>query len=178
MMRKLIGVAVLVLLVSAIAVAQEFPKAEIFGGYQYTHQGDLGQFGQGSGLNGWNAAVTGNLKHWIGVTGDFSGQYKSISGVDIHNYTYTFGPTLAARQIRTFTPFVHGLFGGFNQSFSGFGASATGSGFAMAIGGGMDASVKQHWAVRLGQFDWMSFRSNGSSSNNNFRYSAGLVLKF
>jgi hypothetical protein len=177
-MRKFVGITLMFLLASFAAVAQEFPKAEVFGGYQYTHEGDLDQFGQGSGLNGWNTAVTGNLNHWLGVTGDFSGQYKSVSGVDLHNYTYTFGPTLAARQIRTFTPFVHGLFGGFSASAAASGVSASNSGFAMAFGGGLDASVKQHWAVRLGQFDWMSLRSNGTSSNNNFRYSAGLVLKF
>jgi len=28
----------------------------------------------------------------------------------------------------------------------------------------------------VGQFDWMSFRANGNSSSNNFRYSAGLVF--
>lgn len=177
-MRKLVGITLVLLLASFAAVAQEYPKAEVFGGYQYTHEGDLSSFGQGSGLNGWNAAVTGNLNHWFGVTADFSGQYKSISGVDLHNYTYTFGPTLAARNIRTFTPFVHGLFGGSRASLSGSGLSASDNGFAMAFGGGVDAAVGHRWGVRLGQFDWVSLRSNGTSSNNNFRYSAGLVLKF
>jgi hypothetical protein len=169
-MRKLVGVGItlMFLLASLAVVAQEYPKAEVFGGYQYTRT-------SGTGLNGWNAAVNGNLNHWFGVTGDFSGQYKSLSGVDLRNYTYTFGPTLSARQIRTFTPFVHGLFGGFHQSLTGFSGV---SGFTMAFGGGVDAAVGHRWGVRLGQFDWLSFRANGVTTNDNFRYSAGLVLKF
>lgn len=171
-MRKLVGITLMFLLASLAVVAQEYPKAEVFGGYQYTN------FDGPGGTNGWNTAVTGNLNHWFGVTGDFSGAYKTQSGADLRAYTYTFGPTLAARNIRTFTPFVHGLFGGFHESITAGTLSASDSGFTMAFGGGVDASVKQHWGIRLGQFDWLSFRSNGSTSNNNFRYSAGLVLKF
>ncbi len=74
-MRKLLTVTVLALLVSLSATAQDFPKAEIFGGYQLTRL-------DGTTLNGWNAALTGNLNHWFGVTGDFRGAYKSESGVD------------------------------------------------------------------------------------------------
>jgi len=171
-MRKLVGITLMFLLASLAVVAQEYPKAEVFGGYQYTNLDGPG------GLNGWNGAVTGNLNHWFGVTGDFSGQYKSQSGADLRAYTYTFGPTLTARNIHTFTPFVHGLFGGFHDSVSAPGFSVSDSGLAIAFGGGVDAAVGHRWGIRLGQFDWLSFHSNGSSSNNNFRYSAGLVLKF
>ncbi len=48
-MRKLTGIILLFLLVSAAAVAQDFPKAEIFGGYQFTRQ-------QSVNWNGWDAA--------------------------------------------------------------------------------------------------------------------------
>ena len=85
-MRKLLTVTVLLVLASLSAAAQDFPKAEIFGGYQLTRL-------DGTTLNGWNAALTGNLNHWFGVTADFSGAYTSQGGVDFRNYTYTFGPT-------------------------------------------------------------------------------------
>ena len=167
-MRKLAGVAILMALFSLAAVAQE-SKAEVFGGYQYSRL-------DGSGLNGWNAAVTGNVNNWFGVTGDFSGGYTTESGVSFHNYTYTFGPTISSPRSQTFRLFAHGLFGGFHDSASFSGFSASGSGFAMMFGGGVDAKIKPRMSVRVGQFDWMSFRANGSTANNNFRYSAGLVF--
>jgi hypothetical protein len=54
-MRKLLTVTVLFLLAS-LAVAQDYPKAEIFGGYQFSRQNS-------SNLNGWNASLTGNFNH-------------------------------------------------------------------------------------------------------------------
>ena len=60
-MRKLASLILLLWLASLSAAAQDFPKAEIFGGYQLTRL-------DGTTLNGWNAALTGNLNHWFGVT--------------------------------------------------------------------------------------------------------------
>ena len=168
-MRKLLCAVVLFLLGSLAAVAQDFPKAEVFGGYQLTRL-------DSTTLNGWNGALTGNFNHWFGATPDFSGAYKSENGVDFRNYTYTFGPTIAARHSEAFTPFAHALFGGFHSSASFAGIGGTGNGFAMIVGGGVDARLTPHIAVRVAQFDWMSFRSSGDTSNNNFRYSAGVVF--
>jgi hypothetical protein len=153
---------------SLAASAQE-SKAEVFGGYQYSNL-------DGTGLNGWNGAVTGNVKDWLGITGDFSGNYTSVSGLPYHTYTYTFGPTISTSHNQNFRLFAHGLFGGIHQSLSSGGVSISDSGFAMMFGGGVDAKIKPRLAVRVGQFDWMSIRTNGFSFNNNFRYSAGLVF--
>ena len=63
-MRKFIGLALLVSLASLAAFAQEggnTPKAEIFGGYQYT------RFDGGVNANGWNTSLTGNLNNWFGI---------------------------------------------------------------------------------------------------------------
>lgn len=49
----------------SIGVAQAAPRAEIFGGYQYTH------FDGGPNANGWNASLTGNVNSWFGITADF-----------------------------------------------------------------------------------------------------------
>ncbi|HEV3207616.1 MAG TPA: hypothetical protein VGZ28_11735 [Terriglobales bacterium] len=46
-MRKLLCAVVLFLLGSLAAVAQDFPKAEVFGGYQLTRL-------DSTTLNGWN----------------------------------------------------------------------------------------------------------------------------
>ena len=170
-MRKFAGLILLFLLFSLVSVAQDFPKAEVFGGYQFSRQ-------QSTNLNGWNASLTGNYNHWFGVTGDFSGVYKSSGGLDFKSYTYTFGPTVASRSNETFTPFAHALLGGFHQALDTGGTGlGTNNGFALIMGGGVDAKITPHLAARLGQFDWMWFHTGGASSNI-FRYSGGIVVRF
>jgi hypothetical protein len=51
-------------LMSATALAQ---KAEVFGGYQYTH------FDGGPNANGWNGSGTYNTTSFLGATADVSG---------------------------------------------------------------------------------------------------------
>ena len=172
-MRKSIVVALLFGMFSLAAFAQESaPKAEIFGGYQYT------RFDGGLNANGWDTTVTGNLNHWFGVAADFSGAYKSQNGVSFNNYTYTFGPVVSLRHNEKFTPFAHFLAGGFHSSAASGGLSAAGSGFAMMLGGGVDVSVTQRVALRAIQFDWLSLHANGASDNNNARISTGIVFRY
>jgi outer membrane protein with beta-barrel domain len=175
-MRKFIVLALLLGMSSLATFAQEMqteaPKAEIFGGYQYT------RFDGGLNANGWNSSVTGNLNRWFGVAADFSGAYKSQSGVSFHNYTYTFGPVVSYRHNESFTPFAHFLAGGFHASASSSGVSGSDGGFAMMFGGGVDVKVSQRIALRAIQFDWLSLHSNGVSDNNNMRISTGILLRY
>ena len=175
-MRKLMGLALLVSLASLAAFAQEggnTPKAEIFGGYQYT------RFDGGLNANGWNTSLTGNLNNWFGIAADFSGAYKSQNGVSFNNYTYTFGPVISYRHNDKFTPFAHFLAGGnrASASISGVG-SGSDNGFAMMFGGGLDVKASQHLALRAVQFDWLSLHSNGASDNNNMRISTGILFRY
>jgi hypothetical protein len=171
--RKFIGFALLFGMFSLAAFAQEnAPKAEFFGGYQYT------RFDGGLNANGWDMALTGNLNRWFGVTGDFSGAYKSQNGVSFNNYTYTFGPVVSLRHNEMFTPFAHFLAGGFHSSAAFGGFSGSGSGFAMMFGGGVDVKATKHIGVRAVQFDWLSLRANGASDNNNMRISTGLLFRY
>jgi hypothetical protein len=167
--KLLLGAAIVVWL----AGAQELrPKAEIFGGYQYTRIG----IAPGINASGWNAAVTGNLNRWAGVTADFSGVYRNIGGIGLSAHTFTFGPTVSARGQRV-TPFAHALFGGFRGS-TGAGAFSAGlNGFTMMIGGGVDVQVVRHVAVRAGQLDWILWNSSGVTEKKNARFSVGLVFR-
>jgi hypothetical protein len=172
-MRKHIGLVILIGLFSVVSFAQEnAPKAEFFGGYQYT------RFDGGQNANGWNTSLTGNVNNWFGVAADFSGAYASPSGVSFHNYTYTFGPVVSLRQSDKFTPFAHFLAGGYHASAAFSGVSASDSGFAMMFGGGLDVNYSQHVAFRAVQFDWLSMRGNGTSDNNNMRLSTGLLFRY
>jgi opacity protein-like surface antigen len=175
-MRKSVLVVLVLGLFSIPLFAQDFPKAEVFGGYQFLHLG-LPSGVPSQNMNGWNASLTGNFNKWFGVTADFSGDYKTISGVDVRTYTYTFGPTVAYRQ-GPITPFFHALFGGAHFSASALGTSGSDNGFAMYVGGGVDAKVAPHIAVRLGQADWLYYRVSGVNQSNSVRYSAGVVFRF
>ncbi len=163
-MRNLMIIALFLSLLTLPAVAQplsvrDVPKAEVFGGYQYTH------FEGSVEANGWNASVAGNISRWFGVAADFSGAYKS--GERVH--TYMFGPVFSARSDKV-TPFAHALFGG----ASGGGTNA----FAMAFGGGVDVKVADRVAFRVIQGDWLVFRSEGYTSKKNARVSTGIVFRF
>jgi hypothetical protein len=161
---------------SLAASAQEMgtttPKAEIFGGYQYT------RFDGGLNANGFDTAVAGNLNNWFGIAADFGAAYKSQSGVSFHNYTYTFGPQVSWRHNPKFTPFAHFLAGGFRATASLSGSSASDNGFAMMFGGGVDVKATEHLALRGIQFDWLSLHSNGATDNNNMRISTGVLFRY
>jgi len=151
--------ALLICMVSAMAAAQ---KAEIFGGYQFTH------LQTAFNANGWNASLTGNFKHVLGITADFSGAYKDR----VSAYTYTFGPVLTAR-LPVVQPFVHALFGG--MTLSGGGST---TGFAMLLGGGLDLGLRKGIGFRIVQADWVATHFNDNWQKRNVRVSTGIVLKF
>ncbi len=161
-------------LTAASCNAQEEPiKGELYGGYQYTRIGGS----EGMNANGWNAAFTGNVNHWFGVTGDFSGAYKSIGGVSAKAYTCTFGPTFSLRQTRT-KPFAHVLVGGFHASAGFQGLSDSINGFALLAGGGVDVKATEHGAIRVIQGAWIMWHAKGTSDKSNGRISVGVVFRF
>jgi hypothetical protein len=162
-MQKLALLVVLLLVLALVSLPAVAQKAELYGGYQFTH------LRPAYNASGWNASLTGNFPHVLGITADFSGAYKE--SVDFH--TFTVGPVLTAR-LPVVQPFVHALFGG--ATLSGFGESNTG--FAMILGGGMDIGFRKGIGIRIFQVDWISTRFNGNTSNSNGRGSAGIVLKF
>ncbi len=171
-----------VLLFSAAAMAED--KADIFGGYQYLHVSSGTSGVSGVNLNGWNGALSGYFNRHVGLTADFSGTYGTPSfqgvGISTHVYTYMFGPVVRA-DAGKLEPFAHALFGGAHISGSanvgGVTGSASDSGFAWALGGGVDYKFLPHVAIRVGQFDFLQTHISGDSQNN-FRYSGGVVFRF
>lgn len=160
-MRKFIAVGCVVGLLAMSAVAADYPKAELFGGYQFTH------LEGGVNANGWNFALNGNFSESFGITVDLSSAYY---GAGASNYTYTFGPVLSLRANKAYTPFVHALIGG--DHASGF------NGFALLAGGGVDANINRTFAWRVAQADWFLVHSGGATSSKNLRISTGIVLRF
>jgi opacity protein-like surface antigen len=174
-------VCLLLLALPLVSHAQDNAKAEVFGGYQYLHA-NSGVSGVSSlNLNGWNAAVNGYFTHNLGVTADFSGTYGTPSvlgvGVKTRFYTFLFGPVVRFPISSRLTPFGHVLFGGGHISGEAMGASASETDFTWAAGGGLDANLNRSFAVRLAQADFVQIHSSGQTQNS-FRFSAGVVLKF
>lgn len=163
-MRKFLLCLAALLLCAAVAQAEPkaAPKAEVFGGYQFT------RLEGGTNMNGWNAALTGNMGKSFGITGDFSQVYNS----GVHFSTYTVGPEVHAH-LPIVKPFAHALFGG--ARLAGGGGSI--NGFASYVGGGIDAGHGL-LAFRVAQFDWMYARFSGQGSSKNVRISTGLVVRF
>jgi hypothetical protein len=64
MRKQVIHTILLAGVLSAPAFAQ---RVEIFGGAQFEH------LQSSYNAVGWNGSVTGNFKHVLGITGDFSG---------------------------------------------------------------------------------------------------------
>jgi len=164
-------------------LAQDAPRAEVFGGFQYfrantnTDVTNLDHFN----LNGWNASLSGYFNRFLGVTADFSGAYGSpeFEGIPIHTklHTFMFGPVLRLPNPTHFTPFVHALGGAAHTSAGALGINGSDTSAAWAVGGGLDLNIAPIISVRLAQVDYLQTRTGGDSQNN-FRYSAGVVLRF
>ena len=163
MRKHLIYALLLIALLSCPAFAQ---KVEIFGGAQYEH------LQPSYNAVGWNAALTGNFKHVLGITADVSGAYNSHRA-NSSVYTYTVGPVLTAR-LPVVQPFIHALFGGVTFSSGRVNNNA----FAMFVGGGLDIGLRKGIGLRLVQADWLMTQFNHQSQNRQCRVSAGLVIKF
>src|SRR5947209_11735280 len=69
-MSKIVGL--LLLFTTSLAVAQDTPKFEVFGGYSFASASRTLTLDRSRpNLNGWNASVAGNFNRWIGIVGDF-----------------------------------------------------------------------------------------------------------
>jgi opacity protein-like surface antigen len=178
-----------------LALAQDAPRVEVFGGYQLVRASSGVQV---SGidnfmLNGWNASLSGFFNRYIGVTGEFAGTYGTPKievpqvgsiGINTHLYTFMFGPVVRAANKGPVQPFAHVLFGGARVAGSvgipgigGLSISESDTGFAWAAGGGVDFKVLPLISIRPAQVDFLQTHIGGTNQSN-FRYSAGVVVRF
>lgn len=164
----------LVLVFGLTGMAQDTPKAEVFGGYSYA----------GGNFHGWNASVTGNINSRFGVTADLSGHYGGALGEGgfdekQHVHSYLFGPRFSARRKRLM-PFAYALFGAsrLKTTLTGFGQriSFSDTGFSYVLGGGLDIKVNDHVAIRAFQIDYLHVRFFGETENRG-RLAFGIVFR-
>jgi hypothetical protein len=165
-------------------------KLEVFGGYSYQRTGD-------EGLNGFNAAVTGSVASWAGITGEVSRHSWGTSMIDPFSNTlvnfdanilaFRFGPKFVSHVNDNASFFVQPLVGGYRMGVDaglpGMNVNASATGFTTAAGAGFDLRVGPKVAIRPAQVDWIYFGNtdvSGTSvgNSNGFRYSGGVVFKF
>jgi hypothetical protein len=159
-------------------------------------------------LNGWNASLEGRVLPFIGVIADFGGHYGQetvglqcpllivtfcqTDNENVRLYTFLVGPQVSFSIMR-FTPFAHVLVGGAHvavgnrQSFllssSVFSPSNTDTGFADAVGGGLDYRLIGPIRLRI-QADALQtrlrnpFAATSKARQTNLRLSAGVVFHF
>jgi len=165
-MKKIAFLLVLILCVPLAAQAQR-RKFEAFLGYSLQHVEGMPS---NANLNGWEGSLTYKLTPFLGITGDTTANYGTLTNSSINFHSYLAG--VQASLPRRFTPFVHVLAGISRSSVFG-NVSHT---FSMAIGGGVDYRATHFISIRLIQADELTGATKQTSSD--VRISTGIVLRF
>lgn len=195
--------------------SDDYHKFEAGGNYSFQRIEKSGDFNNKTGFNGFEASATVNFSRYLGVKFDVSGAYKKDSfsfipltgpqkpiSTTVKSSVYNF---LGGIQIKDnskdkkIKPFAHFLVGVGNikQKLTGgecpndvqsicnnYNFSKTG--FAAAVGGGLDVKVSNRLSIRAIQADYNPIQlgerkagnttlSNGQTSNN-FRLGAGIIF--
>ncbi|MGC1417628.1 MAG: outer membrane beta-barrel protein [Candidatus Acidiferrum sp.] len=152
-------------------------------------------------LNHW-LGVTAELNGYGGLSKTFAFPATpnspcpvgcTVTANDGNLFTYNIGPVIKYRT-QHFEPFVEALFGGAHSNVYTNLLKACTSGcittsnpsnnaFDFALGGGIDIPVTKSIAIRPAQFDFVLTRfgngfTNGNQNQSNFRYGAGIVIRF
>lgn len=188
-MRNCLSILTLLLMLSFVAVAQDAPRVEVFGGYSYL-RADSQDFPEHN-LNGYTVSGNVNLNKWFGLKADFSDHYNDFQispGVkaDLNLRFFTGGVQFTSYKNEKVTPFVHVLAGVVRRSDSVSRANAgngprsfSDNAFAFIVGGGMDVNINKSLAWRAFQTDYVltTLEDLRDDRQSNFRISTGLVWK-
>jgi opacity protein-like surface antigen len=186
-MRKVSLIALFLLFCGTFAVAQ---KAELGAGWNYLHVDSDALPSQNNIPGGFFIDGTYYFAKAIGLTGDFQYNKKTFSddafffaGDQIRFISFHGGPRVKAHMGKV-EPFAHVLFGFTNGQFTPVGgASASENDFSIKLGGGLDVAVAQHFAIRLGEFNYYltkfpaSFTGGLNDHQNNITFGVGVVLR-
>jgi opacity protein-like surface antigen len=193
MLAKSTTLLAVLFLVAVSAQAQDYPKAEIFGGYSYFSRDvsfddpfdddDLGFFNEREGLHGFGFSVAGNFHKNLGIVGDFSYHKREIElpgpDLDFSDFIFLFGPRFTARG-DSIDGFVHTLVGGVRSKVEDFDSNTD---LALGFGGGVDIKLNESFAIRAVQLDYIPLRSRNPFTldkewNHNLRVQVGVTYKW
>jgi hypothetical protein len=180
-------------------------KFEFFGGYSYlradTDEVDEPFTDFKNIMDGFNVAATGYVSKRVGITGDFSAHFHSITNDSVvgeftaktRTYNFTAGPQVRFPGHGRVTPFLHALAGVAHNRLTidappPIQFDPTNSlgltDFTLMLGGGLDVRLGERVSLRLVQFDYnpVFIRERPevgieSTRLDNFRVSVGLVFR-
>ena len=203
-MYKFVNILCLTFVLSVSIFAQtntdEYKKNEFYVGYS-NQQVDTGNY---STLNGFEGSYVRNVHRYFGIKGDVSGTYKNRkNSFTTNNNTISFEQNravynfLGGVQIKDNSsdakvkPFAHVLAGVGNvrnktknyactgpncPTFVNLNGTFSETGFASAVGGGLDIKINDKIDFRAIQVDYNPIR-NGGSTMDNVRFGIGVVFK-
>jgi opacity protein-like surface antigen len=174
----------LALLATALpGTAQKASTLEAYGGYDYVRYNETPRetgvpLSESFNANGASGQIAYNPNTWLSLLGELSGYALARRGLGTtHQISYLFGPRINVRRGKV-TPFVQVLAGRtWLEDGITFGSTTV---FAMTAGGGIDIGVSRHISIRPAQAEYfLTALSDGNTNRqNNFRFSAGVVLRF
>jgi hypothetical protein len=185
------------------------PRAEAFFGYNFVRFNPNSNFIPNFNANGGSGQFVYNFWHGLGVAFDAGAVNKGVlngTNADITVINFVAGPRYAFHHWGRVVPFAEALFGGAYATASAqllalpltppLGVitlppdvpvtarlTASHTGFAMLVGGGVDIKVARRVAFRPAAFDYYltrmpTFFTGQDSNRNNWRYSAGVNFWF
>lgn len=173
---------------SIFALAQnsdDYAKNEYYVGF--SHQ-QVQNVNLRSPFQGFEVSYVRNFHRYFGAKADFSAAYNrntsTFGGVTIQNkrsvYNYLGGIQIKDNESKSrFKPFAHALFGvgnTRNQAISTTTFNQNYTGFAAALGGGLDIKLNDKINFRAFQVDYNPVRANGNT-NNSARFGIGVSFK-
>jgi outer membrane protein with beta-barrel domain len=180
--RWIFRLLVLLLLAILPAHGQETPRLDAAVNYSNV-RGNAAAGGGSFNLQGASASVAYNVKPWLCLVQDYGGYHFTglAGGIDSQMYTFLFGPRYTYRREGSrWAPYGQALFGVGRLTAKQGSVTAAENGFAMAIGGGLDARISQSFSVRVVRVEYLPTRFDragaSSATQNNVRISVGLVL--
>ncbi|MEO8436468.1 MAG: outer membrane beta-barrel protein [Pyrinomonadaceae bacterium] len=196
-MRKLVLFFFLIAVCAPEALAQstdDYNKYDVYLGYSH-NRADTGIsdgaadpddiFDEREGFHGFEAAVAGNVRRYVGIKGDYAFHRKSFeigpsfkASTDFH--TLVGGIQLKDNATDTkVKPFAHLMAGLTHARFKAEGIgdfNDSETGFAGVIGGGIDVRINNRVDIRAIQFDYHPTRL-GDATQHNFRIGFGVVFR-
>jgi opacity protein-like surface antigen len=136
-------------------------------------------------LYGGDLSFTAYPSQKIGIVADVAIHSGTVNSLDLTSTTYRFGPKFVFKHGSRVRSFGEVLVGGTHlngsASITAGGTTTTQSesisGFAMAVGGGLDVGIRPWIAIRVAQVDYSYLHISGGSSNG-VRIGGGLVFRF
>jgi len=177
-MKRMLLVFGAIMLCGIPVLAQDYPKAEVFMGYQWIRFGSAMGGNPNVNFNGGGGSVAYNFNPMFGLKAEFTGSgfgdhyFTADDGTRTltksgNMFTYMFGPQVTLMRGKA-QPFGHLLMGGAYSNFYGNVSGSTSAtqdagkhAFALAFGGGLDVKVSKSIAVRAFQVDYLLTRFSG-----------------